>query len=165
MNASVPHLIQRHRSSGIVVDTNLLLLYLIGRFDQTAITTFKRTNKYAPEDFALLFRLLGSFRRVLTTPHVLTEVTDLAETFNRQRGFGFFRRLQSEIRAFAEHCLASKDVSSTHCFLEFGLADATLKELARQDRLILTDELPLYLHLARERLPVINFTHLRTIGV
>jgi hypothetical protein len=40
----VLQLINKHRGSGLLVDTNLLLLYLIGRTNKNRILNFKRNT-------------------------------------------------------------------------------------------------------------------------
>jgi hypothetical protein len=58
----VRQLINRHSVSGILVDTNLLLLYLIGRTNRHRISRFKRTQAYTIEDFDLLNRFMAELR-------------------------------------------------------------------------------------------------------
>src|SRR4051794_35937703 len=74
----VDAIISKHARTGVVVDTNVLLLYLVGRFDRSRITTFKNTNQYVDDDFRLAEVLIGSFARIIVTPNILTEVSNLA---------------------------------------------------------------------------------------
>lgn len=67
-----------YRRAGVLMDTNLLLLYLVGAFDPEEVPRFKRTSQFTPADFALLVRFLELFQRIVTTPHVLTEAGNLA---------------------------------------------------------------------------------------
>ena len=78
MNEYLAGLIARYRERGAVVDTNLLLLFLIGSYRVDLIRRFKRTQRYFPDDFHLLRRFLSEFRQIVVTPHILTEVTNLA---------------------------------------------------------------------------------------
>jgi len=76
----VLQLIHKHRGRGLLVETNLLLLYLIGRTNQNQISKFKRTQVFTIEDFDLLGRFMGKFKTLITTPHVLTELSNLGES-------------------------------------------------------------------------------------
>ena len=38
-----------HRKSGVIVDTNILLLYFVGIFDKARISTFKRASRESPK--------------------------------------------------------------------------------------------------------------------
>src|SRR5690606_14486178 len=72
-----PSLLARYRT-GVLLDTNLLLLWLIGRYDRRLIGRHKRTEAYTTDDFQLLDRLTRRCTKRFTTPHVLTEVSNLA---------------------------------------------------------------------------------------
>lgn len=72
----IEHLLVEYRTEGVLVDTNLLLLYVVGVYEPHRIERFKRTSTFTTEDFELLKRLLGHFETVATTPPVLTEVSN-----------------------------------------------------------------------------------------
>lgn len=72
-------LVARHRNSGVVIDANLLLLLVIGQWDVRHIETFRRTrNHFLAADFTRLGELLAPLEYLVTTPHILTEVSNLA---------------------------------------------------------------------------------------
>src|ERR1035441_2201040 len=68
----------RHRETGVVIDTQLLLLLWIGSFDRTLVGRFKRIQRYEESDFDLLSNIVARCPRLVTTPNVLTEVGNLA---------------------------------------------------------------------------------------
>ena len=68
MIEEVRALFARYCQTGILVDTNILLLYIVGLVNRQRIPKFKRTNQFIPEDYDLLVQILKSFRQVLTTP-------------------------------------------------------------------------------------------------
>jgi len=72
-------LIDKHRAKGVLVDTNLLVLFLIGLVNKRRILSFKRTQYFTVEDFDLLSRLIDWLGRLVTTPHVLSPVSDLTD--------------------------------------------------------------------------------------
>jgi hypothetical protein len=51
-------LIEKHRSMGVLVDSNLLVLFLVGQVNKRRILQFKRTQDFAIEDFDTLSRLI-----------------------------------------------------------------------------------------------------------
>jgi hypothetical protein len=57
MNGQLTFDITKYYSKGILVDTNLLLVLLVGLQDENLINKCERTSKYQKQDF----RLLGSF--------------------------------------------------------------------------------------------------------
>lgn len=72
MTFDVP-LLRRHYQSGIALDTNVFLLWVVGGFDIALIARHPRTRAFLEEDFDLLRRIISPFRRILSTPNVLTE--------------------------------------------------------------------------------------------
>ena len=77
MNHVASELIIRYKSLGILVDTNILLCYLVGLLDPKKIPTFKRTSQFV-EDFDLICALLRSLKKIVTTPNILTEVNSFS---------------------------------------------------------------------------------------
>ena len=64
-------------ASGLLVDTNLLVLIAVGGVNRNRIETFKRTSRYTKADYDYLLRVLGTFKTPYTVPHVLAEVSNL----------------------------------------------------------------------------------------
>lgn len=64
-------------AKGVLVDTNLLVLYLVGLVNKKRIETFKRTQGFDVEDFERLTNLINYLGpRLVATPHVLSQVSD-----------------------------------------------------------------------------------------
>jgi hypothetical protein len=76
-------LIKQHQSKGVLVDTNLLVLYLVGKVNRKRIPSFKRTQTYTVEDFDLLAHLMAWFGKLVTTPHILTHLLHFAKQSGR----------------------------------------------------------------------------------
>jgi hypothetical protein len=155
--------IGRFASKGVLLDTNLVLLLLIGSMDEALIGTHKRIRKYTLGDFQLLNSLLEPVvraKRLLTTPHVATEVSNLTgDLFSDQRFVILFRRfLQLSPESY---CQAATVVNLVR-WERLGLTDTALCYLGRRRRLVLTDDLALAFSLEQERENVINFNHLRS---
>lgn len=66
-------------SSELLLDTNLLLLLSIGGKNTSLISKAKTLTAYTEEDYNLLqeFVRLNRFTGLLTTPHIITEVSNL----------------------------------------------------------------------------------------
>lgn len=162
MNDYFLPIIQRHRRAGVLVDTHLLLLYFVGSFRRGQITQFKRTNNFSVEDFDLLDHLIGQFTQVLTTPHILTEVSNLAGQLGAHLEPEFFAIFAEGITRLDERQLPSTEVAQQQEFIRFGLTDAALVSLARKSCLVLTAEFPLANYLQSLGVDVINFNHFRS---
>ena len=59
------------RSQGILIDTNLFVLLIVGSVNRDRIPRFKRTSSYKPADWDLLTGILEQIPRRYAVPHVL----------------------------------------------------------------------------------------------
>ena len=82
-------LVRLHRNNGVLVDANLLLLLAIGRFNKSLIPGFERTSNFLIDDYHLLESLVRQFSRIISTPHVLTEVSNLTTKLPENVRFPF----------------------------------------------------------------------------
>ncbi len=156
-------LLYKYSARGILINTNILLLYLIGLVNRERIPRFKRTAQFIPEDYDLLCQLVNSFQKVITTPNILTEVNSLANQLGepeRSQCLNIFARLISII---SEEYLDSDSVTKHEFFARFGLTDCGIMYLAQDKYLVLTDDLKLSLYLKAQGIDAINFNNLRTL--
>src|SRR5512140_1976280 len=77
-------LIEKHKAKGVLVDTNLLVLLLVGAINKQRIPNFKRTETFSIEDYELLVRLIDWFGKLIATPHVLSQVSDLTDLSGKE---------------------------------------------------------------------------------
>jgi hypothetical protein len=158
MNEYLLSVIRKYRSSGLLVDTNLLLLYLVGSADPTLIRRFSRTSIYSEDDFDRVSKFIEAFDVKVATPHVLTEVSDL---------FGNRNELNVLLGAYIERVeelfTKGRSLIAEKPFLQFGLADTSVIEASRSTYLILTDDRPLYGFLFSSKIDAVNLDHIRAI--
>jgi len=162
MNAHVSGLMQRYRSRGILVDTNILLLHFVGSFDQSLIARFKRTERFTIQDFDLLEGMLARFDRVVTTPNVLSEVNSLSNQLGGAIKNGYFAEFARQIGLLHEEYVVSADVARHDCFSRLGLTDSGILHLVKDKYLVLTDDFALYGTLEKSGIDALNFSHLRS---
>ncbi len=145
----------------LLVDSNLLVLYIVGSVNIKRITGFKRTAKYLPADYRLLTDVMGQFHEICTVPQVMTEVSNLTDMDGREKVLA--RAALRQIIARTVESPVPSGVAAEHAlFLPLGIADAAIASAAKEmDCLVLTDDLPLYVRLIASGLPAINYTHLR----
>ena len=160
--SEIDQLAQRYKQMGIFVDTNILLLYFIGAFDQNLIPKFKRTRQFIVEDHTILVRILDFFDKVVTTPNILTEVSNLSGQLGEPVRSEYFKKLSSDITLLEEEYVASQDVGDMQEFVRFGLTDAGVIYLTRGKYLVLTDDFRLSQYLQSTGVDTINFNHIRS---
>lgn len=144
-----------------ILDANILLLHWCASFDPTLIATFKRLNSFETEDIKGLSETLKVFSIIRTTPHVLTEVSNLANGLPEWRKRNWSAHFSRQVEVISEEWTPAKAIASNP-MLVFGLTDAALASLA-STHVILTLDFPLSNSLESQGLNVINFTHLRSL--
>jgi hypothetical protein len=112
----------------------------------------------------LLQKLIAFFSgKVITTPNILTEVSNLSRKIPGSRGQEYFERFNACIQLFDEQYHPSKDCSNHAKFFEFGLTDISVLRIAGKGVLVLTDDFPLAMKLESSKIDVLNFNHVRNI--
>ncbi len=160
-------LTQIRQRKGIILDTNLLLLYFVGRHDPAMIGKYtERLSRYNADDFVVLARWVATFKQLTVTPNVLTEVINLID----KRSGRFSRLLHQigiEIEVLDEVYIPSAAVLTGQKpqFQAFGLTDLGLYALAKTDFVIFTDDQPLLLFIAGQGYAAINFDQLRDFQI
>lgn len=154
---------RRSQTRHLLIDTNLLLLFVVGFSQPYLIERHKRTRHFTAEDYKLLCGVLSQFRTLVTTPNVLTEVSNLLDQAGGPTPQKLQELLASVIGKLEEHHFASRDCCRLEEFRRLGLADSSILRLAqdRGDLAVLTDDLHLYLALQKRGLEAVNFNHLR----
>ena len=162
-------LFARHVRKSVLLDSNLLLVLLTGSSDPTLFARFKRVSGFTVDDYDLLIRFLGFFTTILTTPHVLTEVSNLANSLPEWCKIDWFRNfavlIASEKRTpgLRECWLPARDLARTPEFAAFGMTDAALCQLS-SEALVLTEDYRLSGMLRHKGKDVLNFAELRLLS-
>lgn len=161
MKVAESPLLKPHLGKAAILDSNILLLHWCAGFDRELVFSFKRLNCFQAKDFELLSETLKVFSVLKTTPHVLTEVSNLANQLPGRAKDDWCEHFSREIQVVREEWIPASTVAAGD-FMWLGLTDAALVALA-DTHVILTIDFPLSNTLESQRLNVINFTHLRSL--
>jgi hypothetical protein len=157
-------LIEKHRGKGVLVDTNLLVLLLVGSVNTNRIRDFKRTQDFTVEDFHTLRSLVEWFGTPLVaTPHILSQVSDLTDLPGRERTV-ICQLFKSTIEVVEETYDPAKLLAQHPLFERFGLGDASIAAVCARDVVVLTADVQLQRALGLSGLDAINFNHVRALG-
>jgi hypothetical protein len=146
----------------VVLDTNLLVLLVVGLTNRKYISAHGRLRAYTVDDFDLLSELIGLSAGVVVTPNTLTEASDLLRQKIREPAkseiAGVFQVL---IQKLHERYVSSIAASTREEFLRIGLADSVLLEIGKEDVVILSADLDLCVAAEMAGYTAINFNHER----
>ena len=146
------------------MDTNLLVLLVIGTLSKSEIQNHKRTqSRYTDTDYQLLTEWVATFKKIVTTPNILTEASNLLEGYIYKNQYAL-QVLQNLVDVMDEICIDSGSAMSNYqkSFFKFGLSDTVIHILAEKKYLVVTDDLNFCAFLQGKGLLALNFNNLRT---
>lgn len=143
----------------LILDTNLVVLLVIGLADERAVPIHKRTRAYTINDFRLLLSVISQYSELAVLPNALSEASNLLEFEGEGLPAKVFDRFSQFIAATREIYVPSLDASRRREFRHLGLTDAATLEAAKEDIHILSADLALYLAAAKAGYTAANFTH------
>lgn len=145
----------------LVLDANLLILYIVGCTSRAYISKHKKLAAYSEIDFDLLCSIIMEAQTVIVTPNTLTEASNMIRYIGdpaRTEICHFFREM---IQIVTEEYRESKDAAGQRAFLRLGLTDSILLCASQGMRTLLTSDLALYLEATSLGVKAINFNHFR----
>jgi hypothetical protein len=143
---------ERHRGRGVVVDSALLVVYVVGLCEDIngvpLLQTYKHTkNDYDRQDYEFLLGFLEQFRTHVVTPHILTEVSNMLGQLREPARAQCRSVMSATISELEERCIAAAQIASDEAFLEYGITDAGIRRIGTAPYLVLTADRPLAGHL------------------
>ncbi|WP_367874129.1 hypothetical protein [Luteolibacter sp. Populi] len=145
----------------LIVDTNLLLLLVVGSTGLELIGKHKRTRVFTTEDFLLLEVFLEGFKEIVVTPGILAEVSNLSAQIGEPLRSSVMHTVGRLIASVRENHVAGVAVVDSRCFVRLGLVDASILEVYQDGDHLLTDDLDLWIEAVNSGKLATNFTHLR----
>lgn len=148
--------------STVLVDTNLLLLLVVGWTAPEQLGKVGGTEEYDNEDLEMLNGFVGRFRYTVTTPHVLCETSNLLCRGATGRLADDLRRALHGVFAVTdERFVPARKLCKDTLAAPLGLADTAMIEAARRGCTVLSVDADLCGELHRRGLRVLNFNHYR----
>lgn len=145
----------------LVIDTNLLVLYVVGTAGRNLITKHKKLAAYLPEDYDALLRIIDRAAVVLVTPNTLTETSNLATYIAEPARTDILSVLRAVVRSSEEVYVSGKDACERTEYIRLGLTDAALLHALGSRRTLLTVDLDLHLAALSAGQATINFNEVR----
>lgn len=135
------------KKQGLIIDTNLLLLLVIGALESGRyISLSKRLNGYTVDDYDVVVKLIGDYDQVYITPYIAAEVSNLIDLHEPAKT-QVFEIAQELFCLFEEIPTKISENVIGEAFLEYGLADASLIKLVTDYCVLTADEkLSMYLY-------------------
>ncbi|HJU17731.1 MAG TPA: PIN domain-containing protein [Stellaceae bacterium] len=114
----------------VVIDTNLMLLLVVGSASKDYIAKHKRLkDDYTEDDFDMLVLLIAQFSEIVLLPHTLTEVSNFVRQIGNPARAKIHTALRNLIMTAPELPLHSASGAQREEFNELGLTDAVILHL------------------------------------
>jgi hypothetical protein len=147
----------------IILDSNLLLLLIVGLTSPAYITKHRRLREYEEVDFELLKGFVDSATRIVVTPHTLAETSNLIGYIGQPAREHIYLQLRLLLGVADERYIESSSAAQRTEFPRLGLADAVQLDLATESHTLLTVDLDLYLAACRRGMKAENFNYHRNM--
>ena len=146
----------------LLLDTNVLVLLVVGNLDDSKVGRHRRLRQFDIFDLERVTRVAESAAKHVSTPNILTEVSNHLNSGEQEIAIGAGRALMNYIEKLDEVYVPSQDLVGEIPFAKFGLADAAVIEAAsRTGATVLTSEWSLQGFLEQMGLNAINIFHLK----
>jgi hypothetical protein len=162
--SSVKNQVIKYANRGILLDTSVLLVCVVGRMDPNRIEKFKNTNTFTLKDYRFLEEFLRLFSTVAVTPHIITEVSNLAGQLTEPAKGLCFDSFARDIQVLHEGVETAANICGTPLFRRLGITDAGIAMIAKGRFLVLTTDLNLHVALLNSGVDATNYNHIRPIG-
>ena len=159
----------------IILDTNLLLLLIVGAASLARSATLKYLGMhkrlkdvYTEEDYAILISAIDGAPHIIITPNTMTETSNLLRHIKEPARSEIAIVLRECIKVQREIYINSANASTRNEYIKLGLTDSALLEVAAlpddgMPPLLLTTDLDLFIAAECAGYLVVNFNHLRNM--
>lgn len=145
---------KNHLGKSVIIDSNIMLLLVVGTTNKSYIKTHKRLQKFTEDNYDLLMSELGKYSEIILIPNIVTEVSNLIKQTNQddnsedkkhevnRKIYATFSRL---IKDYKENYIKSIDAFESDHYIDLGITDSAILILAEKKKhegpvCILTDD-------------------------
>jgi rRNA-processing protein FCF1 len=125
----------------ILIDTNSLIILILGLIDPKIINNHPRTSIYEEHDFFTLINLIeNNLTKIMVLPNIWTEVDNLLNNFRGDRKWAYIQNFKELTNQTSERYLTSMFGANHWHFIDLGLTDALILECAKECELLITSD-------------------------
>jgi hypothetical protein len=147
--------------STIILDSNLMVLLVVGSASRSYIAKHKRLKVYTEREFDLLLEILSTASRIVVTPNTETETSNLAGYIAEPARTHIYRCLREFLLlSTTDEVYVESGVAAGHgAFMRLGITDAALLNAMAEASTLVTADLDLYLEARRGGRNAVNFNN------
>lgn len=148
----------------VLLDTNLLVLFIVGGTDLAYIGKHKNcTNrKYTEEDYNAILSLALASSGVVTTPQILSETSNLLRQTSEPIKQEVTALLRLYIKEKDEIYIHSSTSADDNFYSILGFSDVSILSAMDENTVLVTDDGPLHSAACSRSLQAIHLEEIRT---
>lgn len=145
----------------LILDTNVLVLLIVGLTDINLIGKHKRTCTYNLRDFKRLRTIIDQYCQIVITPHILSETSNLLSQTGEISKTGVLHTFKLLMEKLKEEAVIGIKIVKHESFDRFGITDCGILQLLNKNDALITTDVKLYLEASKIIDYAINFNHLK----
>lgn len=144
-----------------MVDTELLLLYLVGKCKPLELQKISNNN-YNEKDYEILSNFLKKFQRIFITPYILAEISNLTKTKLKKYFKKIILECESTLKSFEEKQIGKEKILNKKEAQWLGFPDVSIIISSEiEDLLIISEDGDMIRECEKLDVPVLDFSSLR----
>ncbi|HBL75208.1 MAG: hypothetical protein A2W90_06025 [Bacteroidetes bacterium GWF2_42_66] len=124
----------------IVIDSNSLIVLLLGLINPSLINKHSKTSIYDEQDFYTLMEVIKDIKTLVVLPNIWTEVDNLLNKFTGAYKTQYVQQIIQTIKESSEKYIESHTVENNYAFYDLGLTDTLILEIAKECEMLITSD-------------------------
>lgn len=124
----------------ILIDTNALIILIVGQIDSKLINSHRRTSIYEEQDYYDLLTVIKDYNNLTVLPNVWTEVDNLLNNFGGEQKYKYILAIKETIKSSSEKYITSLIGIESDSFFGLGLTDSLLLKFAKECEFLITSD-------------------------
>ncbi|MFM2389759.1 MAG: hypothetical protein RLZZ437_1314 [Pseudomonadota bacterium] len=148
----------------LLLDTNVLVLFIVGSIRPEEIGKAKRIQEFDRDDFDLIAHFASQTREHISTAHVLAETSNFIGSGYQEITKGACEALGEYVTKLSEIPFPAKEIVSTEEYRLLGLTDAAVLLLSEGNTRVISTDFHLCNRLTAKGVDAVNPRNFRTPG-
>ncbi len=124
----------------IIIDSNSLIVLLLGLINPSLINKHSKTSIYNEEDYHTLVEVIKDIKSLIVLPNIWTEVDNLLNKFTGGYKDLYVQKIIQTIKETSEEYIESQSVENNYAFYDLGLTDTLILEYAKNCEMLITSD-------------------------
>lgn len=155
----------KYQPEGVIVDTEVLILFFLGKYNPDLVEQNKITNKFQLQDIDLVDKIIGQFKKIIITPHIIAEVSNHSKyAFKSPHTAPFFETMVKLLESTTEKGVEINELCKTDIQLisEYGFTDMAMHHLSHDTGIPILSSDGRFCRPFSSQIPIINFNYIKS---